>query len=76
MVERLAIVVALIGWFVAVRSAVYYYAIPHIFYAGRPRSSSGDAFDWWWSWLLAIPLTVLTLLVSGLMILFVVYGLP
>jgi hypothetical protein len=60
---RLLAVLAVIGWYVTIRSVIYYY-----FLDGRNCLDKSDQFFvWWWSWLMAIPVTILT---TGMMVLF------
>lgn len=59
-ITRLFVVLFVIGWYFSVRSIIFYY-----FLAGRGRS---DDFDWWWSWLAALPFSFLSLILTAALV--------
>lgn len=68
--NRVLIVMTLVIWYATVRMAIYRYFIPKVLDPG----GTVDAFDWWWSWFIAIPATMITLMISALLVGFVLYG--
>jgi hypothetical protein len=58
------IFVFLLGWYVCVRSIIFYYFI------AAPR----DNVDWWTSWLVAIPVTLISLMLIQGAFVFILYA--
>lgn len=54
MIGRLFILVLIGCWYTAVRMTIYY------FFMAKPRQFDGDRFEWWWSWGISIPVSVLS----------------
>jgi hypothetical protein len=52
--QRLAIVVAVVAWYLAVRTLIYDAAVGAAHYPGR--------FEFWWSFFMAIPVTMLSII--------------
>ena len=63
---RLFIVLAVIGWYVCVRSIVFYY------FLGGGEQGRMYFFEWWWSWGIAVPVTALSVFFTGILFFLVI----
>lgn len=58
MLARAAIALCIPAWFVTVRSVIFY------FFLGAPD----DRFSWWWTWFMALPASVASAVLGGLIL--------
>lgn len=65
MIRRLAIVAIIICCYVSVRTLIFYY------FLGGMMSKRHSDLDWWFSWFMAIPITMVGCIAIGVTVGFV-----
>lgn len=64
MPNRILILVAVLFWYATVRMVIYHYFVPYVLHDGKHEDV--DNFDWYFSWGVAVPITMLSIMFGAL----------
>lgn len=74
MTERIMVLAAILILYFAIRQGLYLHIIPNVLSVGHTRDKTEQKFTWWFSWVLAAPITLLAVLLSSGAAVFILEG--
>ena len=68
---KILVLAGIVGWYVLIRTWIYHYFIPKVLADGFEYKP--DKLDWWFSWLVSVPITAITMLLTAAIAAFLVH---